>query len=104
MASFPGQRVSWYQKGKTSLDLNEARDDGVSGCSGISWTMCKQSASRSTQVTRPTTHHSIFIVRMLFLTPNQQYQSTEGKISGKHAMYMFMHMYLFLLIHFTAKK
>ena len=31
--------VSWYQKGKTSLDLNEARDDGVLGCSGISWTM-----------------------------------------------------------------
>jgi len=24
-------RVSWYQKGKTSLDLNEARDDGVLG-------------------------------------------------------------------------
>jgi len=23
--------VSWYQKGKTSLDLNEARDDGVLG-------------------------------------------------------------------------
>jgi len=23
--------VSWYQKDKTSLDLNEARDDGVSG-------------------------------------------------------------------------
>ena len=22
--------VSWYHKGKTSLDLNEARDDGVS--------------------------------------------------------------------------
>ena len=21
--------LSWYQKGKTSLDLNEARDDGV---------------------------------------------------------------------------
>jgi len=27
--------VSQYQKGKTSLDLNEARDDGVLGCSGI---------------------------------------------------------------------
>jgi len=27
--------VSWYQKGKTSLDLNDARDDGVLGCSGI---------------------------------------------------------------------
>ena len=23
--------VSWYEKGKTSLDLNEARDDGVLG-------------------------------------------------------------------------
>jgi len=28
--------VSWYQKGKTSLDLHEARDDEVLGCSGIS--------------------------------------------------------------------
>jgi len=32
-----------------SLDLNEARDDGVPGCSGISWTICKQSAPRSRQ-------------------------------------------------------
>ena len=33
-------RTTWvrrYQKGKTSLDLNEARDDGVLGCSDISW-------------------------------------------------------------------
>jgi len=28
-------RESWYQKGKTSLDLNEARDDGVSA--GLPW-------------------------------------------------------------------
>ena len=28
-------RVSRYQKGKTNLDLNEARDVGVLGCSGI---------------------------------------------------------------------
>ena len=28
-----------YQKGKTSLDLNEARDGGVLGCSGISCTI-----------------------------------------------------------------
>jgi len=39
--------VSWHQKGKTSLDLNEARNDGVWGCSGISWTICKQSAPRT---------------------------------------------------------
>jgi len=31
--------VSRYQKGKTSLDLNEARDDGVLGCNDISWTI-----------------------------------------------------------------
>jgi len=33
--SFPGlvlsSWVSWYQKGKTSLNLNEARDNGVLG-------------------------------------------------------------------------
>jgi len=31
--------VSRYQKGKTSLDLREARDGGVLGYSGISWTI-----------------------------------------------------------------
>jgi len=69
--------VSWYQKDKTSLDLNEVRDDGVLGCSGISWTICKQSAPCSRQITTPTPHHSMFTGRMLFLTPSQQYQSTH---------------------------
>jgi len=40
--------VSQYQKGKTSLDLNEARDDAVWGCSGISWTICKHCTSLQT--------------------------------------------------------
>jgi len=31
--------VSRYQKNKSSLDLNQARDDAVLGCSGISWTI-----------------------------------------------------------------
>jgi len=34
-------RITWvsqYQKGKTSQDLNEARDYRVLGCSGIRWT------------------------------------------------------------------
>ena len=47
--------------------------------SGISWTICKQSAPRFRQTTTPTPHHSIFTGRMLFLAPNQQCQSTEGK-------------------------
>ena len=36
--------VSQYQKVKPVCILNEARDDGVLGCSGISWTICIQSA------------------------------------------------------------
>ena len=80
MASFPQDNlVSRYRIGKTSLDLNEARDDWVWGCSGImSWTICKQSAPRCRQITTPTPHQSIFTDRILFMTPNQQRQSTEG--------------------------
>ena len=69
--------VSWHQKSKTSLDLNEARYDWVLGCSGISWTICKQSAPRSRQITTPIPRHSIFLM------PNQQCQSTEGKVSDE---------------------
>ena len=47
----------------------------------ISWTICKQSAPRSRQITTPTPHHSMFTGRMLFLTPNQQHQSTEDHSS-----------------------
>jgi len=77
-----------YQKDdKTSLDLNEARDDEVLGCSSISWTiMCKQSAHRSKQITTPAPHHSIFTGQVLFLTPNQQCQSTEGCVNGCRIM------------------
>ena len=52
--------VCWYQKGKTSLDKNEVRDDGFWDGSGISWTICKQSAPRSRQITTPTPYHSDF--------------------------------------------
>ena len=46
--------------------------------SDISWTICKQSAPRSRQITTPTPHCSVFTGRMLLLTSNQQRQSTEG--------------------------
>ena len=46
---------------------------------GISWTICKQSAPRSSrQITTPTPNHSIFTDRMLL--PNQQCQSSEGHV------------------------
>jgi len=38
---------------------------------GISWTICKQSAPRSRQMTTPTPHQSSFTGWMLFLTPSQ---------------------------------
>jgi len=63
--------VSQYQKGKTSLDLNEARDYGVLGCSGVSWTMCKQSAPRCRQITTPTNTSSLNLYRPDAL-PNAQ--------------------------------
>ena len=61
MAFFPGQPgQAGTRKAKTSLDLNEARDDGFLGCSGISWTICKQSVPHSRQITTPTPYYSIF--------------------------------------------
>ena len=51
---------------------------GFGDGSDVSWTIRKQSAPRSRQITTPTPHHSIFTGPMLFLTPNQQRQSTEG--------------------------
>ena len=56
-------RTTWvrrYQKGKISLVLNEVRNDGVLRCSGINWTICKQSAPHSRLITTPTPRHSIF--------------------------------------------
>jgi len=40
--------------------------------SDSSWTICKQSAPRSRQITTPTPHHSSFTGRMLFMTPRRQ--------------------------------
>ena len=71
-------RVRRYQKGENNLDFTEARD------SGISWAICK-CASRSTQITTPASHHSVFTGQMPFLPPNQQRQSTEGDYCDLHA-------------------
>jgi len=49
--------------------------------SGIGKRLNKQSELCSGQITTPTPHHWIFTGQMLFLTPNQQCQSTEGKIT-----------------------
>jgi len=48
--------VSWYQKGKANLDLQEKETENGSG---ISWAICK-SAPRLRQITTPAPHHSVF--------------------------------------------
>jgi len=53
-------RISWYQKGKTSLDLTRQEMMGFWDGSGFSWTICKQHAPRSREITTATPHHSIF--------------------------------------------
>ena len=61
--------------------------------SGISWTICKQSAPRSRQITTPTPHHAkIFTGRMFFVTRNQQCQSrTRLDKNGRVAHYKALH-------------
>ena len=72
-------RVSRYQKGKPIWIL--LKQETVSG-SGIRWAICK-SAPRSRQITMPAPHHSVFTGPTAFLPPNQQRQSTEGKMDDQ---------------------
>jgi len=65
------------------------------GGSGMSWTICKSFASRSWQIATPVPHHSVFTVRMPFLSPNQQHQSTEGISYLKRFIYHNCFMALF---------
>ena len=51
--------------------------------SGISWTICKQSAPHTRQISTSTPHHSIFTGQMLFLMPNQQCQRTKDNDATK---------------------
>jgi len=77
MALFSGTtRVSRYEKGKTNLDFNEARD------SEWQW---HQLDHMQVCTSLQTDNHSIFTGRMPFLPPDQQRKSTEGnliKING----------------------
>ena len=54
------------------------KQETVSG-NGISWATCKY-VPRSSQITMPAPHHSVFRGQMPFLPPNQQCQSTESLI------------------------
>ena len=66
------------------------KQETVSG-SGISWAICK-SAPRSSQITTPAPHRSVFTGRMPFLPPNQQCQSTEGSVSAAKNFRPILHI------------
>ena len=62
--------------------------------------ICK-SASRSRQITMPAPHHSSFFTgRMPFLPPNQQCQSTEGRL----IQYLLNKVLRVLAMHIHAQK
>jgi len=70
-------RVSWYQKGRTNLDFTEARDSEWQWHQLGYTQVCTQLQTDNHTSTPPL---SSFTGRMPFLPPNQQRQSTEGKI------------------------
>ena len=67
-------RVSWYQKGKTNLDLLEQKTVRGSGNSWVVW----KSAPRSWQITMPAPHHLVFYRPDALPAAHQQRQRTEG--------------------------
>jgi len=73
--------VSWYQKGRTSLDFTEARDS--------EWQWQWHQLSQMQQITTPAPHCSVFTGRMPFLPPNQQRQSTEGDKAGVDVIFIY---------------
>jgi len=71
--------VSRYQKGKTNLDLTEARDSEWQWHQLGHMQVCTSLQTDNHASTPPPTAQ-FFTGRMLFLPPNQQRQSTEGKM------------------------
>ena len=69
-------RVSRYHKGKTNLDLTEARDSEWQWQQLGHMQVCTSFQTDNHAITPPL---SFFTVPMLFRPPNQQRQSTEGK-------------------------
>jgi len=75
MALFSGTtQVSWYQKGKTNLDITKARDSEWQWHPLGHMQVCTFAPDR-----QPRQHSTtqFFIGRMPFLPPNRQRQSTE---------------------------
>ena len=90
--------MSWYQKGKTNLDFSEARD--------IEW-QWHQLGHMQVCISLQTDNHAstppvkFFTGRMPFLSPNQQRQSTEGKL---RVMQVQWKLYSILVWYYSMRK
>jgi len=69
--------VNWYQKGKTNLDFTDARDSEWQWHQLGRMQVCTSLQTDNHAITPPL---SFFTGRLPFLLPNQQHQSTEGKL------------------------
>jgi len=74
--------VSWYQKGKTNLDL--LKQETVSG-SGISWAVCK-SAPCSRQKTTPAPHHCFLQAGCPSCRPTNSIKALKALTSTENQM------------------
>jgi len=73
-------QISRYKKEKTILDFNKESNHGILGWQLHQWTIFNLHLAQDApdRPSCPTPHDSIFTGQMLLLTPNEQYQSTEG--------------------------
>jgi len=72
--------------------------------SGISWTICKQYAPRSRQITTPTPHQSIFTGQVLFLCPTNSDKALKATTATRiqntktETGDQSVHIYMYLII------
>ena len=74
-------RTTW--KSKTSLDLYEAGNDGVLGCSDISWTICKFAVKWVLGIPP----HLAYVAALLCETLTSAKQAINDKLQGTVATY-----------------
>jgi len=90
-------RMSWYQKGKTSLDFTEARDS--------EWQWHQLGHIQICTLSQTDNHtsipHSVFTGQMPFLPPNQQRQSTEGNKHWRQQHWRQLRIYLVLFSSYS---
>jgi len=92
MALSGNTRESRYQKGKTNLDFTEARDS--------EWQWHQLGHMQVCTSLRTDNHTTLFFKgQMPFLSPNQQRQSTEGKMYFSSLAQFLPVTYIFTVLY-----